>query len=41
MQVNFNLIAHRGFSEIAPENTIPSFDLALNYGFISIELMSN
>ena len=37
MKVNFNLIAHRGFSEIAPENTIPSFDLALDHGFISIE----
>jgi len=37
MSNKFNIIAHRGFSEISPENTIPSFDLALEYGFISIE----
>ena len=37
MPEKFNIIAHRGFSEISPENTIPSFDLALKNGFISIE----
>ena len=33
----FNLIAHRGFSERSPENTIQSFDLALKEGFNNFE----
>ena len=28
-----NLIAHRGYSNLAPENTISSFDLAISNGF--------
>ena len=33
----FNLIAHRGYSEKSPENTINSFDLALEKGFYNFE----
>ena len=34
----FTLIAHRGFSSDAPENTFAAFDLALESGFDNIEL---
>ena len=34
----FTLIAHRGFSSDAPENTLAAFDLALESGFDNIEL---
>jgi len=34
----FTLIAHRGFSSDAPENTCAAFDLALESGFDNIEL---
>lgn len=34
----FILIAHRGFSSRAPENTIPAFDMALEAGFGNFEL---
>jgi glycerophosphoryl diester phosphodiesterase len=34
---NFTLIAHRGFSSDAPENTFAAFDLALEHGFNNIE----
>ncbi|NCG34426.1 MAG: hypothetical protein GWO78_00265 [Dehalococcoidales bacterium] len=38
MKLNkFNLIAHRGFSEKSPENTFPSFDLAIKEGFHNFE----
>ena len=33
-----NLIAHRGFSSKAPENTFASFDKAIENGFNIIEL---
>ena len=33
-----NLIAHRGYSSLAPENTISSFDLAISKGFKIFEL---
>ena len=33
-----NLIAHRGYSNLAPENTISSFDLAISKGFKIFEL---
>ena len=33
-----NLIAHRGYSELAPENTYSSFDLAISKGFKIFEL---
>ena len=33
-----NLIAHRGYSNLAPENTISSFDLAIANGFKIFEL---
>ena len=33
-----NLIAHRGFSSKAPENTFASFDMAIENGFNIIEL---
>jgi glycerophosphoryl diester phosphodiesterase len=36
--VDFVLIAHRGFSSKAPENTIAAFDLAVEQGFANIEL---
>ena len=29
MKNEFQIIAHRGFSELAPENTYPAFDLAI------------
>ncbi|HZM63751.1 MAG TPA: glycerophosphodiester phosphodiesterase family protein, partial [Candidatus Saccharimonadales bacterium] len=35
---DFVLIAHRGFSSKAPENTVAAFDLAFNSGFTNIEL---
>ena len=35
---DFVLIAHRGFSSKAPENTIAAFDLAIKHGFTNIEL---
>jgi glycerophosphoryl diester phosphodiesterase len=34
----FTLIAHRGLSSRAPENTFAAFDLALKAGFTNIEL---
>jgi glycerophosphoryl diester phosphodiesterase len=34
---NFTLIAHRGFSSDAPENTFSAFDLALEHGFNNME----
>lgn len=34
----FTLIAHRGFSSRAPENTAEAFDLALEHGFPHFEL---
>jgi len=34
---NFVLIAHRGFSAQAPENTIAAFDLAIESGYTDIE----
>ena len=37
MKSNFNIIAHRGFSELLPENTFPAFDLAIKYGFHNFE----
>ena len=36
--MTFILIAHRGFSSAAPENTLAAFDLALESGFGHIEL---
>ena len=33
-----NIIAHRGYSDLAPENTLPSFDLAIKKGFNIFEL---
>lgn len=33
----FTLIAHRGASEDAPENTMEAFDLAIQQGFHHIE----
>lgn len=33
----FALIAHRGFSSRAPENTLAAFELALEHGFQNIE----
>lgn len=38
MATQFVLIAHRGFSSRAPENTIPAFDMALEAGFSNVEL---
>jgi glycerophosphoryl diester phosphodiesterase len=35
---DFVIIAHRGFSSKAPENTIAAFDLAVEHGFTNIEL---
>ena len=35
--VSFAIIAHRGFSSQAPENTLAAFDLALASGFRNIE----
>lgn len=35
---DFVLIAHRGFSSEAPENTVAAFDLAVDSGFTNIEL---
>ncbi|MEC7837597.1 MAG: glycerophosphodiester phosphodiesterase family protein [Chloroflexota bacterium] len=37
MRKEFNIIAHRGFSELSPENTFPAFDLALKSGFPNFE----
>ncbi len=37
MKQRFNIIAHRGFSELSPENTFPAFDLALKSGFHNFE----
>lgn len=34
----FTLIAHRGYSGLAPENTLAAFDLALARGFPQLEL---
>jgi glycerophosphoryl diester phosphodiesterase len=36
--MDFTLIAHRGFSSRAPENTIPAFDMAIEAGFTNFEL---
>ena len=33
----FTIVAHRGFSEKLPENTFPSFDLAIRLGFHNFE----
>jgi len=33
-----NIIAHRGYSDLAPENTVASFDLAIKKGFNIFEL---
>ena len=33
-----NIIAHRGYSDIAPENTLASFDLSISKGFNVFEL---
>lgn len=38
MTRNFVIIAHRGFSSKAPENTPAAFDLAIQSGFPNIEL---
>lgn len=35
--MNLEIIAHRGFSAIAPENTLAAFELAIAYGTHSIE----
>ena len=35
---NFTLIAHRGLSSDAPENTFDAFDLAIEHGFPNMEL---
>jgi glycerophosphoryl diester phosphodiesterase len=37
MKKEFNIIAHRGFSELSPENTFPAFDLAISSGFHNFE----
>jgi len=37
MEKEFNIIAHRGFSELSPENTFPAFNLAINSGFHNFE----
>jgi glycerophosphoryl diester phosphodiesterase len=37
-RADFALIAHRGFSSQAPENTFAAFDLAIDNGFAAIEL---
>ena len=34
----FTLIAHRGYSSEAPENTFEAFDLALEHGFNNFEM---
>jgi glycerophosphoryl diester phosphodiesterase len=34
----FTLIAHRGYSDLAPENTLAAFDLALERGYAHLEL---
>ncbi|MCH8818353.1 MAG: hypothetical protein IIC92_11570 [Chloroflexi bacterium] len=36
--MDFTLIAHRGYSSRAPENTFPAFDMALEQGFDNFEL---
>jgi glycerophosphoryl diester phosphodiesterase len=36
--MSFSLIAHRGFSSRAPENTIPAFDMAIEAGCGNFEL---
>ena len=36
--MTFTLIAHRGYSDLAPENTLAAFDLALERGFPQLEL---
>lgn len=36
--MSFTLIAHRGYSDLAPENTIEAFDLALERGYAHLEL---
>ena len=38
MPDDFLLIAHRGFSASAPENTFAAFELAISEGFSNIEL---
>jgi glycerophosphoryl diester phosphodiesterase len=35
---SFTLIAHRGYSDFAPENTLAAFDLALERGYPHLEL---
>ena len=35
--MSFTLIAHRGFSSDAPENTFAAFDLAIQAGFLHLE----
>ena len=34
----FDLVAHRGYSAYAPENSIPAFEMAVASGFSKIEL---
>lgn len=34
---NFGVIAHRGYSDVAPENTIPAFIAAAENGFTTVE----
>lgn len=36
--MSFLVIAHRGYSSEAPENTLPAFDLAVSSGFHHVEL---
>ena len=36
--MSFLVIAHRGYSSEAPENTLPAFDLAVSRGFRHVEL---
>ncbi len=34
----FTRIAHRGYSDLAPENTLPAFSLTLERGYPQLEL---
>jgi glycerophosphoryl diester phosphodiesterase len=36
-QKNFTIIAHRGDSSVAPENTVQAFDTAMQQGFCNFE----
>ncbi len=35
---NVRVAAHRGYSEVAPENTLPAFEIAAEYGFKYVEM---